>query len=97
MRSSALRISCSGKFDFMLEGAILLVGFRVHHLTPSASEIFWSCVWLRLRDAFTVFLVGKKRGLIVVEAVEMTFQFFDFRDVLRESGDLLCQRGDPVI
>lgn len=43
-------------------------------------------------------LVGEKRSLVVIEAALMAVQFlFDLRDMLRESGDLLCQRADPVI
>ena len=49
-------------------------------------------------EALAVSLVGEKRGFVVIEAALMAAELLlNFGDVFRESGDLLCQRADPVI
>jgi len=85
------------EFDFVLEGAILLVGFRAKHLVLQLGDF----LILRLDVGFAflaLFLVGGERSSICLQFALMRNQFFlNFADVFGKGRDLPCQFRKTII
>ena len=87
----------AGEIDFVLEGAVLVVVLRVHHLRFELRDLLFVGLDFAF-ETLAVALVAGERGLIEIETAQVRFELFlDFGDVFGKSGNFLCQRGDRII